>query len=66
MIFSHGFCGEAKHYIGLYQEFASHGYIVLAPDTNDGTCGYTENEKGEPQNFIDSPKGIFDLDMRKI
>lgn len=48
IIFGHGLSGTASPYMGLYREFASHGYLVIALDFHCGSCSYTENEKGEP------------------
>ena len=41
MIFSHGICTSAKLYHCICGLFASYGYIVFAPDHNDGSNVYT-------------------------
>ena len=61
MIFVHGNGAEASSYTGLYQEFASHGYIVLAMDTVEGSCAYTEKEDGTPIERIESDLNALDL-----
>jgi len=42
IIFSHGLCNNSAVYSRHNMELASHGYIVFAPNHNDGTCSYTE------------------------
>lgn len=46
MIFSHGYGGQAHFYSGLNREFASHGYLVISMEGNDGSATYTEKEDG--------------------
>lgn len=51
IIFIHGLGSDASNYIGHYMELASHGYLIFAVDTNDGSCNYTQTEKGEIMMF---------------
>ena len=47
IIFSHGLAGSKRLYIGLMKDLASHGYLVLAVDHQDGTCFYTFTASGK-------------------
>jgi predicted dienelactone hydrolase len=47
MIFSHGLGGTCTAYLGLFKELASHGFIVMGLDDINGSCSYTQTEKGE-------------------
>ena len=46
IIFIHGLTANNFIHSGLLRELASHGYFVIAMDTNDGSCTYTETPKG--------------------
>ena len=42
----HGLSNKCNIYSGLLTELASHGYLVLAIDSLDGTNEYTELSNG--------------------
>lgn len=65
LIFMHGFASSSTTYSGLCRELASHGYLVLVPDFQDGTCSYTENESGHEVEFDSQSKDNF-LNARLI
>jgi len=43
VIYSHGLCSNRTMHSGTCRDLASHGYIVFAPDHQDGTSSYIEN-----------------------
>ena len=51
LIFCHGFASNCTTNSGHCRELASHGFLVLAPDFHDGTCSYTEMERGKHLDF---------------
>ena len=48
IIFSHGWTGANFQYSGFARDMASHGYLVILINHQDGTCFYTEKEDGTP------------------
>ena len=48
IIFSHGWTGDSTQYTGLARDLASHGYLIILLNHQDGTCFYCEKEDGTP------------------
>ena len=48
IVFSHGWTGAIFQYSGFARDMASHGYIVILINHQDGTCFYTEKEDVTP------------------
>ena len=53
LVFAHGLCSNKEMYQGLYKDFASHGYMVVAMDHLDGSCIYTEKVGYKKRDFYD-------------
>lgn len=49
LIFMHGFNSFSGGYSAICTDIASHGYLVLCPDSHDGSCSYTETDLLDPQ-----------------
>ena len=47
IVFSHGLSGSNRLYVGLARDLASHGYLVIMLNHQDGTCTYTETKEGK-------------------
>ena len=47
IIFSHGLCASNYDYTGLARELAAHGYLVILPQHQDGSCTYTKTKEGK-------------------
>ena len=62
IIFSHGLAGSKRLYVGLMKDLASHGYLVLAVDHQDGTCSYTSTTSGKELFYKKAP--FYDKDLR--
>lgn len=63
IIFMHGLGSNNRQYLGLYRELASHGFIVFAIDSHDGSCRYTETAEGSAVVF-DVSSEAFDFATR--
>ena len=46
-IFSHGLMGEPQSYFGFAKDLASHGFLVLMPRHQDGSCCHATTKQGE-------------------
>ena len=44
IVFSPGLSAHKEVATGLFKDFASHGYLVISLDHQDGTCIYTTNK----------------------
>jgi len=47
MVFSHGLMGSSDSYTKTCADIASHGFIVVAVDHEDGSASFARTEKGE-------------------
>ena len=47
IIFSHGWMGQPEAYIGFAKDLASHGFLVLMPRHQDGSCAHTTTQEGK-------------------
>lgn len=64
IIFSHGLAGQSQAHTGHLRELASHGFIVFAINSLDGSCAYTEKEDGTGV-FFDARYHFGDFAVRK-
>ena len=48
VVFSHGLSSINTDYTGMARDLASHGYLVVMPNHQDGSCAYTETKDGTP------------------
>ena len=44
VIFSHGLASSSRLYTGLARDLASHGFLVISLNHQDGSCIYTETK----------------------
>jgi hypothetical protein len=51
VVFSHGLSGSMEFYTQLCQLIASHGFLVVAMEHEDGSAAYAETPSGEPIPF---------------
>ena len=63
LIFSHGLSSNSKGYTGLAKDLASHGYLVIMLNHQDGTCMYTETKEGKPMFYQHAPV-FYTKDLR--
>jgi platelet-activating factor acetylhydrolase len=63
MVFSHGLSGNKEAYQGLYRDWASHGYLVIAIDHADGSNAYTKLKDDTVIEF--NLKPLNDKDLRQ-
>lgn len=53
VVFSHGIASDRMMHSTLLREMASHGFLVVALNHNDGTCSYTQG--GPASDKIEDP-----------
>ena len=63
VIFSHGLAASNKNYTGHCRELAANGFVVIALNSHDGSCSYTEKEDGTPVRYDASAK-FYDYELR--
>ena len=54
IIFSHGLTSSNYQYSGIARDLAAHGYLVILPQHQDGSCAYTMSQDREAM-FVDYP-----------
>ena len=72
IIFSHGLTASNYSYTGLARELAAHGYMVILPQHQDGSCTYTKTKEGKeiygkwpaPDGWHDKPLRSKQLNIR--
>jgi hypothetical protein len=60
ILFSHGQLRCPTDYSGLISDLVSRGYVVFAVYHQDGTCSYTQDEKGKSLIFNVSAEEVLD------
>ena len=67
IIFSHGLTASGYQYSGIARELAAHGYMVIMPQHQDGTCTFTISEDGEKMftKFPGSQEAFYDKELRE-